>query len=74
MPGTAVGSVKFRHEGSQNVSVKFFSFIPSLLDSIGIKGPDSSFINRQLKQLMSSIVNLKVKFIKEDPVSLPLRS
>lgn len=53
-----------RNETSQDVAVHFFSLIPTLFFRVGIQTPEAPLANTQLQQLMSSILNSKIKIIK----------
>ena len=60
------------HETAQNVFVHLRSLWPTLFLRTGIKTPNLSLVHTQLKQLVCSILECKIKLVEKNAVCEPL--
>ena len=60
------------HEGSHDIVVEFFPLRPTLLLGVGIERPDPALVDTQAQQLMSSVIDGKLKLVKDNAVCLSL--
>ena len=63
---------EFWHEASEHVVVEFFTLRPTFFFGTGVNTPELPLAHTELQQLVSSVVNGKVKLVEENAIRLSL--